>query len=126
MLSSPNPEKGQQMTTATTDHTDTPQTPPTLPLGAPTNGVQAVQAPQAPAPQEALQGDDRAVFEVAKTRRQLSIKEAELALAKTETSESEFRCLLLRLYIKLGLNPEKDRIDENGVITRNFQQQKGS
>jgi hypothetical protein len=111
--------------TTTTEHVDAPKTPPTVPLAAPTNGSQTVQAPQAAQPLEALQGEQRGLFEMAKMKRQLAIKEAEVALAKTEAAESEFRCILLRLYMTLGLDPEKDSINEQGIITRNAQK-KGS
>lgn len=72
-------------------------------------------------PQETLQGEDRAVFEMAKMQRQLAIARAEKVLAETQTTEAEFKVMLMRLYMKLGLNPEKDSIDEQGHIRRNAQ-----
>jgi hypothetical protein len=73
-----------------------------------------------PAPtKEVLAAEDRNAFEIAKMRHQMVVRDLDLALAKKETADSEFRYMLLQLYMKYGLSPEKDNIDQNGNITRN-------
>ena len=106
-----------------TESANQPQTPVSTPSAASTTNQTASSTPS---PQETLQSEDRVMFEMAKLRRQLAVKEAETVLAKTESSENEFKVLLLRLYIKYGLNPEKDVIDEQGNINRNVIAKKGS
>jgi hypothetical protein len=71
-----------------------------------------------PASPNALTGDDRYVFEIAKMKRQLALKDAEIAVANSERSEAEWRYTLLQLYVKHGLQPGKDSIDANGTFIR--------
>ena len=52
-------------------------------------------------------------------KRQLLLAQAESALAKNQLAELEHKNLILQLFLKYGLNPSVDMIDENGNIVRN-------
>ena len=52
-------------------------------------------------------------------KRQLLLAQAESALAKNQLAELEHKNLILQLFLKYGLNPSVDVIDENGNIIRN-------
>lgn len=71
-----------------------------------------------PTPSEALSDNDKAVLEVAKLNRKLAIANAEAALAKNEASDLSFKNTVLQLYLKYGLDPALDGIDEQGNIQR--------
>lgn len=75
-----------------------------------------------PPQRETISNDDRAVLGFAGMKRQLALKEAERALAQNETAETTFAYTMLQLYMKYGLTPEKDFLDEQGNITRNKKQ----
>ena len=82
--------------------------------------VEVVEAPVVtPSPlQEKLNEQDKNTLDVAKLQRQMASLEAEKALAKNESADASFKYLILQLYVKYGLNPQADAIDEQGNIMR--------
>jgi hypothetical protein len=67
---------------------------------------------------EMLSDLDKMTLEVARMQRRLVIANTEKALAQNEASEATFKCVVLQLYLKYGLDPATDKIDENGNIQR--------
>jgi hypothetical protein len=75
-------------------------------------------APSIPSPpQEKMQEMDRMQLELAKSKRQTALAQAEKALAQNETAELNYKYVILQLYMKYGLN-QNDAISENGDIVR--------
>jgi hypothetical protein len=66
---------------------------------------------------EKLSEADKLALELAKVRRQLSLAQAEKALAQNETTEIAYKYVVLQLYMKYGLT-EFDAISEAGDILR--------
>lgn len=58
---------------------------------------------------------DRLLLELAKSRRQIALAQAEKAMAQQESAEISYRYIVLQLYMKYGLS-ESDAIDESGKI----------
>lgn len=79
----------------------------------------AAPDPSKPLPAEVISANDKGVLAFAGMRRQLARADAETALAKNEAAETAFTNTMLQLYLKYGLSPEKDTMDEQGNITRN-------
>lgn len=69
---------------------------------------------------EALSEVDRLTLELAKMHRKVALANAEKTLAQNDTAEISYKYLLLKLYVKYGLDPEKDVLHENGNILRNY------
>lgn len=74
-------------------------------------------------PVELLQDVDKMSLELAKSRRQVALAQAEKALAQNETAEIAYKYVVLQLYMKYGLT-EADAIDESGKILRGGAKQK--
>ena len=72
---------------------------------------------------EKLQDVDQMALELAKSRRQVALAQAEKAIAQQETAEIGYRYVVLQLYMKYGLT-EADAIDEKGTILRGGATQK--
>ena len=62
-----------------------------------------------------IQDIDKMILELAKSRRQTALAQAEKALAQNETAKIAYENVVLKLYIKYGLT-EADAIDETGKI----------
>ena len=72
----------------------------------------------APAPIEMLLAADISALEIAKLNRKIVLVQAEKALAQNEAAELSFRYVALQIFMKYGLNPGTDTINENGQILR--------
>jgi len=64
-----------------------------------------------------IQDTDKMALELAKSRRQVALAQAEKSLAQNETAEIAYKYIVLQLYMKYGLS-ESDAIDDNGKILR--------
>jgi hypothetical protein len=64
-----------------------------------------------------LSAEDKAVFDTAKTKRELALTNASLAVAKGESADLIHQNVILRLAIKYNLK-DGDLINEDGSITR--------
>lgn len=68
-------------------------------------------------PKETLSDIDKMALELAKSRRQTVLAQAEKALAQNESAELAFKYVVLQLYMKYNLT-EQDAINEQGEILR--------
>ena len=66
---------------------------------------------------ETLSETDRMFLDLAKSKRQTALAQAEKALAQNETAEVSYKYIVLQIYMKYGLT-EADAITENGEIMR--------
>lgn len=66
---------------------------------------------------EKLSDMDKMSLELARSRRQLALAQAEKALAQNETADIAYKYIVLQLYMKYGLT-EVDAINENGDILK--------
>jgi hypothetical protein len=71
---------------------------------------------------ERLTAEDKAVLDAAKTKRELALANANLAVAKGESADLAHNNIVLRLAIKYSLR-DGDLINEDGTITRKTPQQ---
>lgn len=62
--------------------------------------------------------EDKQMLEALKMQRKLALSQAETALAKNEASEAQYQFQLLQLFVKYGLNPQKDILDEHYNIVK--------
>ena len=67
------------------------------------------------APPQQLTETDKLALELAKSRRQVALANAEKAMAQQESAEIGYRYVVLQLYRKYGL-ADNDAIDESGKI----------
>jgi hypothetical protein len=69
------------------------------------------------APKEQLSDMDKLQLELAKSRRQTVLAQAEKALAQNESAELSFKNIVLQLYMKYHMD-SNDAISEQGEILR--------
>ena len=62
---------------------------------------------------QSISDQDKEMLEKLKISRQLALSQAETALAKNEASEAKYQFQVLQLFMKYGLDPQKDIIDEH-------------
>jgi hypothetical protein len=74
---------------------------------------------------ESISEVERLTLELVKMNRKLASSNAELALAKSELAELGYRYQVLQLYRKYNLS-EKDGIDEQGQILKNYVSEPGN
>lgn len=68
-------------------------------------------------PKETLSQVDHMALQLAKSRKETVLAQAEKALAQNEAAELAFKNIVLQLYMKYGLTQE-DAINEQGEILR--------
>jgi len=61
---------------------------------------------------------DKMALELAKSRRQVALAQAEKAMAQQESAEIAYRYVVLQLYMKYSLSSD-DAINEDGTIIIN-------
>lgn len=71
------------------------------------------------APVERISEEDRLTLELAKANRKVALANAEKALAQNESSEVNYRYVVLQIFMKYGLNPNADMLKEDGTLMRN-------
>jgi len=69
-------------------------------------------------PVEKISEEDRLTLELAKANRRVALAEAEKALAKNESSEVNYRYVVLQIFMKYGMNPSADLLKEDGTVLR--------
>ena len=85
--------------------------------------LQDISVVQVPESKEKLVESDRHVLDMAKMKRSLALANAEKALAQNEAAELGLNNIVLQLTMKYNLT-EKDTINEQGEILRNFKESK--
>lgn len=74
---------------------------------------------QVPAqPVEKISEEDRLNLELAKANRKVALANAEKALAQNESSEVNYRYVVLQIFMKYGMNPNADLLKEDGTVMR--------
>lgn len=73
---------------------------------------------QEQAPTERILEEDRLNLELAKANRKVALANAEKALAQNESSEINYRYVVLQIFMKYGLNPNTDLLKEDGTVMR--------
>lgn len=63
--------------------------------------------------------EDRQLLETLKMDRKLVLTQMEMALAKNEASEAKFQFQVLQMFMRYGLDPQKDIIDEHYNVVKN-------
>lgn len=76
-------------------------------------------------PIEKISEEDRLSLELSKSNRKVALANAEKALAQNESAEVAYRYLVLQLFVKYGLNPVTDAMQEDGTIARGVGVQTG-
>jgi hypothetical protein len=73
---------------------------------------------KAAAPVEKISEEDRLNLELAKANRKVALANAEKALAQNESSETNYRYIVLQIFMKYGMNPGADLLHEDGTVKR--------
>ncbi len=71
------------------------------------------------ASEEKISDQDKHQLDLMIMSRKLAIAGAEKAIAENKASESSYQLALYQLYMKYGMDLQKDAVDEQGVIKRN-------
>ena len=71
-----------------------------------------------PQPTEKISEEDRLTLELAKSNRKVALANAEKALAQNESSELNYRYVVLQIFMKYGMNPNADLLKEDGAVMR--------
>lgn len=69
-------------------------------------------------PVERISEEDRLTLELAKSNRKVALANAEKALAQNESSEVNYRYVVLQIFMKYGMNPNADLLKEDGTVLR--------
>lgn len=69
-------------------------------------------------PLERISEEDRLTLELAKSNRKVALANAEKALAQNESSEVNYRYVVLQIFMKYGMNPNADLLKEDGTVLR--------
>lgn len=85
----------------------------------PFNSVLNPVVEEASLPVEKVSEEDRLNLELAKSNRKVALANAEKALAQNESSELNYRYVVLQLFMKYGMNPNADLLKEDGTVMRN-------
>jgi len=70
-------------------------------------------------PVETISDLDKMALELAKSRRQTALAQAEKALAQNENAELAYKYIVLQLYMKYNLSTSDSINNDTGVIVRN-------